>query len=157
MNNRDRLLRLADEVFAVHDDPAQLQVDAEVLERLRALHPAAVGERTDGNGPIAWVLLIPTTLELMEGFLAGHVTEQELYERTPIGVPYAAVYLCSAMVLDEHRRHGIAKRMTVEALRQMRNDHAIESVFSWPFTPAGAELAQVIAAEVGLPLHQRTR
>ena len=66
MSNFERMLQLAEEVFAVHDDPAQLQVDEEVLARLQRLHPAARGEAVDGDGPVAWVLVIPTTAALME-------------------------------------------------------------------------------------------
>ena len=157
MDNFTRLMQLADEVFAVHDDPTQLQVDAEVLLRLQQLHPAAVSEHADANGPVAWVLLIPTTAALMEDFLAGTLTEQELYERTPVGVAYQAVYLCSAMVLEEHRRSGIAKRMTLDAIEHMRRDHPISALFCWPFTPGGDALAITLAAEAGLPLRMRAR
>ena len=84
MSNYTRMLQLAEEVFAVHDDPTQLQVDAEVLAQLRRLHPASVSEEADADGPVAWILLIPTTVALMDAFLVGTITEQELYERTPL-------------------------------------------------------------------------
>lgn len=151
------MLRLVDEVFAVHDDPMQLQVDPVVLEHLAELHPAAVSEVADENGPIAWVLLIPTTADLMEEFLTGRLTEQELYQRTPTSASYEAVYLCSAMVLEEHRRNGLAKRMTLEALTWMRKEHRIQTLFCWPFTEEGVALAQTLAAGHGLPLRMRPK
>ena len=157
MDNFARLMQLADEVFAVHDDPTQLQVDADVLLRLQQLHPATVSQHADANGPVAWVLLIPTTAALMAGFLAGRLTEQELYERTPIGVEYQAVYLCSAMVLPEHQRTGLAKRMTLGAIEHIRRDHPIDALFCWPFTDGGDALVEVLAKEAGLPLRLRTR
>lgn len=125
MRNYARLMQLAEEVFAMHEDPTQLQVDQAVLEHLRLLHPATVSERADADGPIAWVLLIPTTTELMEAFVAGELTEQALYDRTPLDAEYDAVYLCSAMVLEESRRAGLAKQMTLDALEQIRKDHQI--------------------------------
>ncbi|MBK9420942.1 MAG: hypothetical protein IPN44_07800 [Flavobacteriales bacterium] len=157
MRNYARMMQLADEVFAMNEDPAQLQVDPEVLEHLRRLHPATVGERADANGPIAWVLLIPTTATLMEAFVDGEITEQALYDRTPLDAAYDAVYLCSAMVLEEHRRAGLAKQMTLDALAQIRKDHAITSLFCWPFTAGGDALAGIIAKEAGLPLRMRAR
>ena len=79
MDNFARMMQLADEVFAMHDDPTQLQVGPGVLERLYRLHPATRGELLDSDGPIVWVLVIPTTTALMNAFLAGTLTEQELF------------------------------------------------------------------------------
>ncbi|MFE3871064.1 hypothetical protein ACFX5F_07495 [Flavobacterium sp. ZS1P70] len=47
------MLQLADEVFAVKNDPEQLDVNQEVLERLMRIHPATVSEYDDGNDPVA--------------------------------------------------------------------------------------------------------
>ena len=157
MDNFTRMMQLTDKVFAVHDDPTQLQVDQDVLEHLRRLHPATVSEQATADGPVAWVLLIPTTAALMEEFLAGTLTEQELYEQTPIGATYEAVYLCSAMVLDEYRRTGVAKRLTLDALAHMRRDHPIGTLFCWPFTKGGDALAIALATHVCLPLRLRAR
>ena len=126
---------------------------ATVVERI----VATVGERADADGPVAWVLLIPTMAALMESFVAGEITEQALYERTPVDIKYDAVYLCSAMVLEEHRRKGLAKQLTLDALEQIRKDHPITSLFCWPFTPGGDALAGIIAKEAGLPLRMRAR
>lgn len=155
MTNYDRMMQLADQVFAMHADPAQLQVDANVLERLQRIHPATRGEVADADGPIAWVLLIPTTRPLMEDFLAGSLTEQELYDRTPEGATYAAVYLCSVLVLPEHQHKGLAKRATLDCLARIQNDHPIVALFCWPFTTGGEALAKVVAAKAGWPLHIR--
>jgi hypothetical protein len=65
LSNFERMIQLAEEVFAVKNDPNQLDVNPEVLERLQRIHPATVTEYDDGNGPVAWVLVFPTTLELM--------------------------------------------------------------------------------------------
>jgi len=157
MSNYARMLQLADKIFAVQDDPTQLQVDQEVLEGLRRLHPAAVCEEADAEGPVAWILLIPTTVALMEDFLAGTITEQELYALTPEGGTYEAVYLCSAMVLEEHRRAGLARRTTLDAVARIRRDHPVSALFCWPFTAGGDALAEAIASAAGLPLRMRAR
>jgi ribosomal protein S18 acetylase RimI-like enzyme len=154
-SNYERLLQLAEDAFAMRSDPAQLQVDEQVLERLRELHPATVCEATDAHGPIAWVLLIPTTAQLMHVFVEGRITEQELFDRTPVGGPYQAVYLCSGLVLPEHQRKGLATRMTLEALDHLRHDHPIEALFVWTFSEAGRASAQAIAQAAYLPLLER--
>ena len=154
-NNFERMIRLADEVFAVKNDPTQLDVNEDVLERLKKLHPATVAEETDENGPIAWVLVIPTTLELMNRFLEKKISEKELFNHTQPGAKYEALYLCSAMVLEEYRRKGIAKRLTLNAIESIRKDHPVKALFAWPFTKEGDLGAEGISNLTKLPLYKR--
>lgn len=101
LSNFERLIQLADEVFAVKNDPTQLDVDEKVLKRLKRMHPATVADEDDGNGPVAWVLVIPTNLELMNRFLKNEISEKELFDLTPLEATYEALYLCAALVLEE--------------------------------------------------------
>ena len=93
LSNFERLIQLADEVFAVKSDPSQLDVNTEVLERLHQIHPATVSAHDDGNGPVAWVLLIPTTLDLMNRFLENKISEKELFYLTPLDATFEVIYL----------------------------------------------------------------
>lgn len=149
------MLQLAEEVFVAKNDPDQLDVNQEVLERLQLIHPATVSEYDDGNGPVAWVLLIPTTLELMNQFLENKISEKELFELTPLDTTYDALYLCSAMVLEEYRRKGIAKRLVLNAIEKIRKDHPLKALFVWPFTKEGDLGAEIIARLTSLPLYRR--
>ena len=157
LSNFERLVKLADEVFAVKSDPSQLDVNAEVLERLYKLHPATVSAFDDGNGPVAWVLLIPTTLDLMNRFLEKQISEKELFDLTPIEAKYDAVYLCSALVLEEFRRKGIASQLALTAIDNMREMHQLKAVFVWAFTPEGDSAAETIANLAKLPLYKREK
>ena len=149
------MIHLADEVFAVKNDPSQLDVNEAVLERLKKIHPATVSEETDDNGPVAWVLLIPTTLELMNKFLEKKISEKELFNLTQPGAKYEALYLCSAMVLEEYRRKGIAKQLTLKAIEAIRKDHALKALFAWPFTKEGYQGGELISKLTVLPLYKR--
>ena len=153
--NLQRMIQLADEVFAVKNDPSQLSVDEEVMERLQKIHPSTVSEFVDGDGPVAWILLIPTTQDLMNKFLECKITERELFELTPLDAKYEALYLCSALVLEEYRRKGIAKRLTLAAIDNIRKDHPLKSLFVWPFSDEGDLGAEKIAALASLPLYKR--
>lgn len=157
LSNFERLVQLADEVFAVKSDPSQIDVNAEVLERLYKLHPATVSAFDDGNGPVAWVLLIPTTLDLMNRFLEKQISEKELFDLTPIEAKFDAVYLCSALVLEEFRRKGIAKQLALTAIDNMREMHQLKAVFVWAFTPEGDSAAKTIANLAKLPLYKREK
>ncbi len=155
LSNFERMLQLAEDVFAVRNDPDQLDVNESVISHLQQLHPATVSEYDDGHGPVAWVLLIPTSTELMNRFLEGDITEKQLYERTPIGASYDALYLCSAMVLEEYRRQGITKRLVLKAIENICEDHPIKALFVWSFTEEGDQAAEALAHLTSLPLYRR--
>lgn len=155
MTNYERMIALADEVFAYRTDPDQLLVDDAVMRRLHLLHPATLSEYADANGPVAWILLIPTTTNLMERFLNDELSERQLFDETPPQQTYTAIYLCSALVLPEYRRKGIAKKLTLEAIAKIRKDHPIEYLFVWPFTAEGDITAEKLAEAVRLPLKKR--
>ena len=71
---------------------------------------------------------------------------------TPVGGTYDAIYLCSALVLPERRRQGVALDMTVDAVRQIKEEHPIESLFVWTFSQEGERLAAMVAKATGVPL-----
>jgi len=154
--NFERMIQLADEVFAVKNDPDQLDVNQEVIERLQRLHPSTVSEYADANGPVAWVLLLPTTTDLMNQFLENKISEKQLFELTPININYEALYLCSALVLEEYRRKGIAKQLTLAAIGNIRKDHSIKSLFVWPFSKEGDQAAETLSKLTLLPLYKRS-
>ena len=157
LSNFERMIQLAEDVFAVKSDPDQLDVDQEVMERLQRIHPATVSEYDNGNGPVAWILLIPTTLDLMHKFLRHEISEKELFELTPEDSAYEALYLCSALVLEEYRRKGIAKQLTLTAIEYIRRDHPLKALFVWAFSKEGDLSSEKVARLTLLPLHKRVK
>jgi len=153
--NFERMIQLADEFFQTKNDPAQLSITEEVMDRLQRLHPATLSDYDDGNGPVVWILLIPTTAELERQFVSGEIGEKELLDLTPVAGPYQSIYLCSALVLPEFRGKGLAKRVALESIKSIAKDHPIKSLFFWAFSREGAGLAEVLARETGLPLSKR--
>jgi hypothetical protein len=143
---------MAEDVFSVRSDPDQLSVDEDVIKKLQKIHPASVTEYSEGNGPLIWILLIPTTEVLMHDFISGKITEQQLFDRTPLKEKYKAIYLCSAMTLPECRNKGITKDLSLKAIEKIRKKHPIKSLFVWPFSKEGSRLAERIAETVKLPL-----
>ncbi len=155
LSNFERMIQLAEEAFAVKNDPDQLDVNQDVIERLQRIHPSTVSEYDDGNGPVAWVLIIPTTLDLMNRFLDKKISEKELFELTPQNIKYEALYLCSAMVLEECRRKGIAKRLALKAIEDIRKDNPIKALFVWAFSKEGDLGSENVAGLTSLPLHKK--
>ena len=151
----ERMIQLADEFFEVKNDPAQIAVTEATMARLREIHPSTLTSEDDENGPIAWILIIPTTSDVMEQFITNMINERELLELTPLHTQYNALYLCSALVLPEYRGKGFARRLLREAITSIRRDHPITSLFYWAFSVEGDKLAASMAREFSMPLHKR--
>jgi hypothetical protein len=155
LTNLERMIALAGQVFDTKNDPDQLDVTPEIIERLHKLHPYTISEKTDGDGPVAWVLVIPTTSEIMNRFLSGEITENELFELTEPGQMYDTLYLCSALVLEEYRRKGISRELTINAIEEIRKGHSLKALFVWPFSEEGDKAAEMVAKLVSLPLFKK--
>jgi len=154
-SNFERMIELSDEVFSSRTDPDQLNVNENVMEHLERIHPDTISEYDDGNGPVCWILCIPTTMDLMTQFIHKEISERELYELTPLNTKYEAIYLCSALLLEEFRGKGIAQRLGVKAIENIKIDHPIKALFTWSFTKEGQKLSEKVSELVGLPLYKR--
>jgi GNAT superfamily N-acetyltransferase len=154
-NNLERMIQLADEFFSVKSDPSQISVNGRVLARLRHIHPGTISEKSASKGPVAWVLVIPTTQAIMDQFILKKITERELYKKTPLHAEYNSIYLCSALVLPEYRGKGLAKKLMIKAIKSIQKDHPVQNLFSWAFSAEGKRLAASVARELSLPLFKR--
>ncbi len=154
--NLERMIKLAEEFFETKNDPTQISVDEQVMELLKRIHPRTMSEASTPKGPVAWVLLIPTTDQLMHLFISKKISERELLFQTPVGGLFTAVYLCSALVLPEYRGRGLAKKLAQEALASIMAEHPIGHLFFWRFSNEGENLAKTIAESFHLPLLLRT-
>jgi GNAT superfamily N-acetyltransferase len=91
----------------------------------------------------------------MKQFIKKQINEQNLLNQTPIKEKYDVIYLCSALVLPEYRRKGLAKRLLIRAVTSIRKRHPIEALFYWAFSAEGKKLASSVAKELSLPLFKR--
>ncbi|MBK6525577.1 MAG: hypothetical protein IPG07_08500 [Crocinitomicaceae bacterium] len=153
--NYQRMFQIIDDVFATRQDPDQLQVDEEVIKKLNEIHPACLSELADENGPVIWVLMIPTTEKVMDDFLSGKISERELLDQTRVGEKFTCLYLCSVTTLPEYRQKGETKKICLKAIEKIRVNFPIATLYVWAFTPEGESLAQRIASETKLPLKLR--
>ena len=128
LSNFERMIQLSDEVFSSRTDPDQLNINENVMEHLQLIHPDTISEYDDGNGPVCWILCIPTTLDLMNQFINKEISERELYELTPLNTKYEAIYMCSALLLEEFRGKGIAQNLAVQAIENIKRDHNLSLI-----------------------------
>jgi hypothetical protein len=153
--NYQRMMALIDQVFATRKDPDQLQVTNSQLKKLKAIHPNTLTEYANDDGPLIWVLLIPTTKTVMDDFIKARISEKQLLDSTPVGGNYQSIYLCSVTALPEVRGKGLTKKLCLDAIRSIKKDHAVTTLFVWPFTAGGNKLAESLAAESGMVLFKR--
>lgn len=151
-NNYNLMLSIIDEVFATRNDPDQIQVTAKQLKKLNKIHPSCLTEFANEQGPLIWVLMIPTTALEMEDFLNGKISEKKLLDNTPLGRPYESIYLCSATTLPEARGKGKTKQLCLDAIKAIQLNHPIKNLCVWPFTKEGEALAISIASASSLKL-----
>ena len=149
------MLELVGEAFDTRHDPGQISVSEEERELLEKIHPDTLSELANENGPIVWLLLVPTTAATMQQFLARAITEKQLLFQTVPGAAYDAIYLCSASVLPEFRKQGLAKKVAMNAINNIRKAHNIATLYYWPFTTEGRELAVSIARDADLVLLEK--
>ncbi len=148
--NFARMMQVIEDTFAMRDDPGQIEVNAQQRRKLEALHASTLSELANEDGPLIWVLLVPTTRALMYAFLDGSISEKELLEQTPVGVAYDCLYLCSVSALPEVRGKGKSKDLCLQAIRAIAANHPIQCLFVWPFSKEGLLLAQGIGKELGM-------
>ena len=153
--NFARMMALVTDTFNALNNPEQLDVNEDVIIRLKQLHPATLSEHNDSHGPVIWILLIPTTVTLMTQFTTGEISETELLYKTPLHTKYDALYLCSASTLTEYRAKGLTKQIALTAIKKIRTNHPIKFLFVWNFSKTGARLAESIAIHEKLPLMKR--
>jgi hypothetical protein len=151
-NNLNRMLTLIDEVFATKNDPDQIQVSPSQLKKLQQIHPSSLTEFANEDGPLIWLLIIPTTQIIMQQFLENKISEKQLLDLTPSEISYDAIYLCSVTTLPEIRNQGKTKALCLDAINAIKNNHNIKFLFVWPFTKAGEALAMSIANASSLKL-----
>jgi len=153
--NYHKMFIIIEEVFSTRNDPDQLQVDEHVMKKLSMIHPATLGEFADENGPLIWVLLIPTTSRVMNDFLSGKISEKEILAQTNPGEKFDCIYLCSVTTLHEKRGKGETKKLCLRQIEAIRKDYPVKALFVWAFSPEGERLADSLGKSCNLPVYKR--
>ncbi|HXK36492.1 MAG TPA: hypothetical protein VJ553_02830 [Candidatus Paceibacterota bacterium] len=148
-------MEIAERIFGTRQDPDQIPINRKSLRKLMTLSPEAIQHKLDERGePIAWVVVVPTTKELMEEFLQGRLTERQLFDRTEPRNEYDALYFSSAITVPEHRRRGIAIELFQRAVERIPHPSDV-AIFAWPTTDDGRAMAKALAGRFGIEVRLR--
>ena len=143
----DEMMRVAESIFGTRNDPNQMPITMDSWNKLQKLNENCVLYEEENGKLISWGVVVPTTKDIVNDFLADKITERELLEKTLPDQNYSALYLCSAITIPEFRKQGHAKKLTLEAIARipLTTD---ATLFAWPFTEDGKLALQKINSEL---------
>ncbi len=152
---KKRAIEIGEEIFATQSAPDQMQVSEENFEKLKALNPNTILYEVIDNEPVGWVVLVPTSTEIMDKFLSGVIGEQKILDLAEKQEHYPALYLCAAAVLPAYRRQGLAVRLLKEAVSRMPLQDGYQ-MYAWPTSEEGKALLEKFQKETGkvIPIRQ---
>jgi hypothetical protein len=144
-----KMHKVAEDFFGTNDDPDQISITEESNRKLRSIDNDTIMYKVDRNGdPISWIIVIPTSREVMNKFLNKEITERELLEITVEEKSFEALYLCSAFTLPKYRKQGLAKELTLEAVKKFAPNVENE-LYSYPFSEEGKSALKSLEKELG--------
>ncbi len=145
----EKILKISEEFYGTASDPDQMPVSKESALKLQSIHPDTIAYKLDKVGnPIAWVVVLPTSLGGMTLFLSKQISERELFEKAVLEKKFEALYLCGAFVLPEYRRQGHARELTLGAISKLSSGKIL-SLYSWIYSDEGAQLISNLSKELG--------
>jgi len=122
----------AERMYGTSADPDQIPINDESYRKITAISPDALLCLEDAQGSLlSWSVCLPTTRELADLFCEGTITEKELFERTPVGITYDALYLCSIITLPEYQRRGYASTLLREGIARFPEANTYLCVWAW--------------------------
>ena len=147
----EEMRTIAEKYFGTLDDPEQIPINKASADKLMKLDPHSVTYRLVDGHPVSWVIVLPTSRTLAQDFVAGKISEHELFDRTEPQEIYDALYFCSAFTILEYRRQGLAAALNREAYNKI--PHTEDCYYCcWPFSVEGERLAKEMANKWGIDL-----
>lgn len=145
----EKTMRIAEQFFGTEKDPDQMPINLESFYKIQKLHPKTIMVKLDGSGePISWIVVLPTSKELMHKFLDSAVTERELLDMSQQQERYEALYLCAAFTIPEHRRKGLTTELFKEAMNSIPLTDDFQ-LFAWPFSEEGKQVIEKLRSVLG--------
>lgn len=130
----DEIDRIAQEFFQIDSDPKQIKADKETF-----LYSLEIGGKTlaafDGEDLMGWSFAFPTDKILMYQFLAGEITEKELFWSTKKNPDYGAIYFCAMYVYPEYRSLPLTLKLIHKCIEPLLKENVC--VFYDPYSFQG--------------------
>lgn len=149
---------IAESYFMTHEDESQITVNSETASWIARNLPGSFNIIKDGNNVIGSTFVFITKEKHMSEFLTGGINERELFQRVREEYPFRpeTVYICSAVVLPEYRRMGLALSALVKSVEKIVELYQFTPVlFYWAYSPEGQRLAEKLGDTMKLQVLKR--
>ena len=152
-NNKqlEKMNTVAMELFHTENDDTQASPTLEKsLQVINKEKYNFISINDDNNEPIAWSLVMPTSLEVMDNFLSEKITERELLETSRADDKFEALYLFAVIVLPEHRRSGLGQFLFKTQIEYFKEKYNITEFYTWWFSEEGKKLGDSLEKKLGI-------
>lgn len=150
-----KVLKISEDFFGTQSDPDQMPINQESADKLNSISSDTILYKFDDKGnPIAWSVVVPTTIEVMNKFLHKDISEKELLQRASKDKKFEALYLCAVFVLPEYRRKGLAKDLLIESVKKLSNQKELP-LYSWIYSEEGKKLSGYLSSALGVEILKR--
>ena len=146
---------IAEQFYGTETHPDHIPINADSAAKLDSISTIWFNCALDEKGePISWVVLIPTSHDLMQAFVSGTITERQLFDATATETPQEALYLCSALTIPAYRRKGLAMKLMLEAVETFEATGPKE-LFAWPYSPEGEQMIKTMSERLKRKIYIR--
>ncbi|TSD03356.1 MAG: Uncharacterized protein Athens071416_37 [Parcubacteria group bacterium Athens0714_16] len=145
----EKVRKIAEEFFGTQNDPNQIPINQDSTDKLHLIHKDTIIFKFNEKGdPIAWIVVVPTSVDTMNKFLKKEITEKELLNIATEEKKFESLYLCAVFVLPEYRQRGYAKGLIKEAFEKIPNAKNA-SLYAWIYSKEGENLIKSMQNETG--------
>lgn len=143
------LAKQAERFFHTDKDLEQLPGEEITYEFLTKKFPNSANIIRQGKKIVGHTFVLPCSKKLMRQFLNGKITERQLFYCIREEITYQnfeTIYLCSALLLPEHRGQGLAAQSMADQVKKISSMRKGKTeIFAWPQTLEGKKMAQNVA------------
>lgn len=136
---------IAEDAFRTAEDPTQVQIRPGGGTWLIDNIPECMRVIRYDKQVVGSTLIVPTSREVMQLFLNKKINEAELFARVRAAAApiWEAIYLCSAVLLPEHRGKGVATTSAMLSIDWvLANKNPRPDFYVWPTNADGMHATQ---------------
>jgi hypothetical protein len=149
-SNIKKMCVIAEEIFGAEEDNTQTKPTVENTLSLIAIEKNNLVCIKDGEEIVAWTVVLPTSKENMDNFLAGKITEKELSIESKKNPLFEALYLMAAITLPTYQRKGLAFDLIKYQIEYFKDKYNIQNFYSLPFSENGMSLMEKISTDLSM-------
>lgn len=152
---QEKTRKIAEEFYGTETHPDQIPITTESAAKLDSISDLWFNCELDDQGePISWIVVIPTSIRIMNDFVSGTITERQLFDATTPATAQEALYLCSVFTLPDYRRQGLAEKLMVQTIKEFELTGKKE-LFVWIYSPEGKQMVETLQKKYDRFIHIR--